>query len=72
MAGRIIHHNDCTWCAHRKRYPKAIDKRYELEVCSLANGLAALPEPGSPKRYCEHYLQLNCACNQCIPTGTVT
>ena len=65
---KIIHHNDCTWCKHRKTYKKAIERRYELELCGLDNHKISAPFKGV--RFCEQYQQVNCPCEKCNSTIT--
>lgn len=72
VTGKLIHHNNCTYCAHRKVYKGAVNKRNELEVCALLETFTALPHPRAGGRFCEHYQQIGCDCNQCVPDGTST
>jgi hypothetical protein len=60
---RIIHHNDCTWCIHRKVTKGVIDGKYELETCE-ADG-HRIPAPRVAERYCEQYQQERCICGNC-------
>ena len=59
---RIVHHNDCTWCKHRQVFKKAIEGKYELELCGLTQ--KKIPAPPAI-RLCEHYQQIDCSCESC-------
>jgi hypothetical protein len=69
--GKIIHHNDCTWCNHRVVY-KSNKSSGELEKCKLTWNDIKNPQDRG-RRYCEHYQQKNCDCEKCntdIPVVT--
>jgi hypothetical protein len=62
--GQILHHNDCTYCQHRKKYPKFFKKIYELEVCEITG--VQIPAPKEHiLRLCDMYQQNNCECESC-------
>lgn len=66
---RKNHLDDCTWCAHRIVYKKAVAHKYEKELCGLTR--VEIPHPMySSRRYCAHYSQENCDCEQCIINRT--
>ncbi|MGD0002876.1 MAG: hypothetical protein ABSE06_01460 [Anaerolineaceae bacterium] len=62
--GDWLHLYDCTYCQMRKVYKKAIDKKYEREVCTVTGN--TLPAPRSPGRCCEHFIQTGCGCPLCV------
>ena len=71
VTGKLIHHNDCSYCRHRRAYPKAIEKKYELELCDFFHGgTRPLPHPRQARRYCAHYQQIGCDCQNCISINT--
>ena len=53
--GRIVHHNNCTYC----RLRQVIKGKPEIEYCGV-NGLE-IPAPRHGERHCEHYQQDGCA-----------
>jgi hypothetical protein len=60
--GRVLHHRDCTYC--RFRQDVVIKKpRQVREICRLKRN--DIPHPYSPERYCEHYSQIHCGCDEC-------
>lgn len=58
--GKIIHHDDCTYCVlrHKKAIGTKTRKR-EQERCLLKADLV----PGD--RLCDAYTQVNCECDEC-------
>ena len=73
MIARVIHHNDCTYCVYRMVYKNAIEGRFELELCKLDQH--QLPHPRTGGRYCDHYQQEGCSCEECftiVPIGLLT
>jgi hypothetical protein len=74
QTGKLIHHNNCTWCKHRRGIQVgARRKKRELERCALTG--ADIPPPfmavypnsqGVPDRYCERYQQIGCPCERCM------
>jgi hypothetical protein len=63
IEGRVIHHNDCTWCINRVVYKKVINRKNELERCGKSG--RNIPHPREARRYCELYQQIGCDCNSC-------
>lgn len=62
--GKVIHHNDCTYCEYRFQATfKKKGKKYEIERCRLH--MQPVPE----SRCCSSYVQHGCACPECT-TGT--
>jgi len=64
----MIHHNNCTYCQHRKRIfvgQGKSRKPKEIEKCGLTD--RTVPAPFTEGlRYCEHYQQVNCTCQLCV------
>ena len=57
--GRIVHHNDCTYCKLRQ----VIEGKPEIEYCGVTG--SEIPAPRQGERYCEHYQQKSCECARC-------
>jgi hypothetical protein len=55
---------DCTWCAHRVVYKKAVQKKYELERCGLTRADIAPPSQSLLRR-CERFKLIGCSCQSC-------
>jgi hypothetical protein len=76
-SGRVVHHNDCTFCRNRLKVPTGAKKGVkEIERCSLTN--QNIPAPYAlGDRYCNRYSQIGCECDQCngemvtSETGTI-
>ena len=62
--GEWLHFYDCTYCKKRKVYKKAIDKKYEREVCTVTGN--TIPSPKAGGRCCEHFQQTGCGCALCV------
>jgi hypothetical protein len=62
--GDWLHLYDCTYCRLRKVYKKAIDNRWEQEICSVTG--APIPAPRQGSRCCAHFKQDGCGCSTCI------
>ena len=67
--GKIIHHNDCTWCKHRIVYPKGLLAKYEVEKCAVTGKHCAHPK--TDLRYCDCYQQKGCECENCTKSVIV-
>lgn len=70
--GKVIHHNDCTYCIYRADVPLEIKRGKTIrvkEICRLTK--KEIPPPGSADRYCEHYVQKGCTCPSCAPNGAI-
>lgn len=62
--GKVVHHNDCTWCQLRLQLDIGTkSKKKIVEKCLFDNH--NIPHPLSGDRYCEHYRQIGCKCNNC-------
>jgi len=67
--GKIIHHNDCTWCKHRIVYSRGtVNKKREVEKCAITGKY--LTWPNRNDRYCEYYQQTDCECDNCKNQNT--
>jgi hypothetical protein len=66
--GQIVHHNNCTYCAHRLNTPLTARKGHKAPIqerCALDQHV--LPPPMSASRYCQFYQQNGCDCAACNP-----
>lgn len=64
VSGKVLHHNDCTYCQFRHRIPfMEGKKKRSMEVCKK-HERRCVPV-GDPERYCEDYRQINCDCDNC-------
>ena len=64
--GRVLHHNNCTYCKHRfdvKARRKGRRTMVTHEICRLTN--LDIPEPETGLRLCESYQQKGCECDAC-------
>jgi hypothetical protein len=71
--GKLIHHNDCSWCRHRwettGKKPKGGRKPRTEEFCRLSD--LRIPKPNSEgRRWCPQYQQENCPCADCTISQT--
>lgn len=63
---RTIHHNDCFWCQAHREVPLEIKKGKVVRVREICNlDQHPIPAPYTATRWCEHYRQKNCLCNEC-------
>jgi hypothetical protein len=67
-SGGVLHHNDCTYCQHRKALKgpqKGRRKPREVEFCGLTD--TQIPAPNDVKlRWCNAYQQRGCTCPACM------
>ena len=61
--GNWLHLEDCTYCSLRKVWKNAVDKKWELETCTVTG--SPIPGPRKGVRYCEHFKQTGCGCALC-------
>lgn len=63
--GKVIHHNDCTYCVmrHQKNVGTKSRKK-ERESCLFTSQVVPPPNTDKP-RLCERYTQTNCDCKVC-------
>jgi hypothetical protein len=62
--GEWLHMEDCTYCQLRKIWKKAIDKKWEMETCTVTDN--TIPAPRKGVRSCEHFKQTGCGCPKCV------
>ena len=64
-SGRIVHHDDCTYCLHRKNVPIGKKRKRIIyqERCELTG--ASIAPPMTIERYCTSYQQIGCECDEC-------
>ena len=68
--GRILHHNSCTYCIHRKFTPRPEKLRkgrkiHYNELCGMTGEPLVNPFAGEGVRYCKKYQQVGCECELC-------
>ncbi len=65
--GQVVHHNDCTYCRHRREVPAWGKKKRMAERCGLTGW--DIPPPFQSHdigpRFCKSYQQAGCECDQC-------
>lgn len=64
--GRVLHHNDCTFCQHRHSHAAKLKgrKKVSFEQCRLSGEMIAAVN--SPLRFCKDYRQIGCECPNCL------
>jgi hypothetical protein len=67
--GKVVHHNDCTYCRFRIDMPiKKKGKRIlHEERCELTDWRIPAPLSTDGIRYCPQYKQIGCDCEACGP-----
>lgn len=64
-SGRVVHHNDCTYCRHRQNVPVGKKRKRIIyqERCALTGEKIA--PPLTIERFCTSYQQIGCECDKC-------
>jgi hypothetical protein len=67
--GKVVHHNDCTYCQFRADTPvgKKGKRIFIEERCRLTNWRIPAPFSTDGIRYCPEYKQVGCECEACKP-----
>ena len=63
--GRVIHHNNCTYCLLKVDKNIGTKKKKVVQERCILHNKKLLPPFSDGKRTCEDYIQVGCMCEAC-------